>query len=311
MIKNQNKAFSLIELSIVILIIGLLVAGIVKGQGLYNKMKIISAASLTNNSVVNSIPNLDAWYETTASKSFNSSDLQDGGQINNWYDINPTMSEKKNLAKYSASYNLPTYKKNCINGLPCVDFNGIDQCLLSNNKINIVGATTGTIFVVGQTREGVVGNTALYIGPTSGSVARRQIVLDFSKDDESGNENAGISGYRFIGSNYIFNKPFNDQDFISTWSWSSPDVSNDNFNLYINGVAQTKHSSTILGGKLNIANHKFTIGASHNRVTGNACTSFFNGSIAEIIIFRKNLRTAQRKSVEKYLSQKYGISVTH
>ncbi len=125
MIKNLKKTFSLIELSIVILIIGLLVAGIVKGQDLYNKMKISSVASLTNNSIVAAISNLNAWYETTSTESFYQDNLFDGQDLSIWRDINPTRSSKLNLGKNNfGTGNLPDYTKNCINGLPCVDFNG-------------------------------------------------------------------------------------------------------------------------------------------------------------------------------------------
>ncbi len=58
--KNYN-AFSLIELSIVILIIGILVAGVTKGSTLYQKIKLSSARSVTNNSPVAYISGLSVW----------------------------------------------------------------------------------------------------------------------------------------------------------------------------------------------------------------------------------------------------------
>jgi len=60
MSQKTKKAFSLIELSIVILIIGLLVAGVVKGQQLYQKTQLATAKKATEESPVNVIPNLDA-----------------------------------------------------------------------------------------------------------------------------------------------------------------------------------------------------------------------------------------------------------
>lgn len=47
---NFKKAFSLIELSIVILIIGILVAGVTQSSRLINAMRIQSIRSLTINS---------------------------------------------------------------------------------------------------------------------------------------------------------------------------------------------------------------------------------------------------------------------
>jgi prepilin-type N-terminal cleavage/methylation domain-containing protein len=59
---NFKKAFSLIELSIVVLIIGILVAGITQSSRLVSMMKIQSARSLTINSPVASIKGLTIWF---------------------------------------------------------------------------------------------------------------------------------------------------------------------------------------------------------------------------------------------------------
>ncbi|MFM7620236.1 MAG: prepilin-type N-terminal cleavage/methylation domain-containing protein [Alphaproteobacteria bacterium] len=68
-IKNF-KAFSLIELSIVILIIGILVAGVTQSSRLIRQMALSSARALTQSSPVPSIAGLVSWYEPTSEKSF-------------------------------------------------------------------------------------------------------------------------------------------------------------------------------------------------------------------------------------------------
>jgi type II secretory pathway pseudopilin PulG len=68
MTNSKNKkllAFSLIELSIVVLIIGILIAGITQGSRLIQQSKIKTAQNQTTNSPVNSIPDLNLWLETT------------------------------------------------------------------------------------------------------------------------------------------------------------------------------------------------------------------------------------------------------
>ena len=47
--KNLHKAFSLIELSIVVLIIGILIAGITQGSRLVRQSRLVVARSLTQN----------------------------------------------------------------------------------------------------------------------------------------------------------------------------------------------------------------------------------------------------------------------
>lgn len=66
---SNKNAFSLIELSIVILIIGILVAGVTQSSRLIRQMKISSARSITNSSPVSSISNLAGWWETTLDSS--------------------------------------------------------------------------------------------------------------------------------------------------------------------------------------------------------------------------------------------------
>ncbi|MBU6338893.1 MAG: prepilin-type N-terminal cleavage/methylation domain-containing protein [Rickettsiales bacterium] len=53
--KNTYKAFSLIELSIVILVIGILFAGVMQGRSLIQKSRLKTAQSLTKSSPVSGI----------------------------------------------------------------------------------------------------------------------------------------------------------------------------------------------------------------------------------------------------------------
>jgi type II secretory pathway pseudopilin PulG len=71
--KNSLKnrlTFSLIELLIVILVLSILTVAIVKGGRIIRKAKLNSAQSLTQSSIVNFIPNLVIWLETTLDRSF-------------------------------------------------------------------------------------------------------------------------------------------------------------------------------------------------------------------------------------------------
>jgi len=139
---KKRQAFSLIELSIVILIIGILVAGVTQGSRLVGQMRLATAKSLTQSSPVSSIRNLVTWYETTADKSPDDAVEEDGLVVNNWYDINPQAITKN----HATSTVGPTYKASCINGLPCLQFNGSSQILHSTQNL---GTTTElTLFVV-------------------------------------------------------------------------------------------------------------------------------------------------------------------
>ncbi len=107
--KNNRRisAFSLIEISIVILIIGILVAGVTQSSRLISQAKLSGAKSMTQSAPVSSIKNLALWIESTSDASFQSSDLDDGTAITTWNDINPQATLK---ASFTVT-NSPIYKK--------------------------------------------------------------------------------------------------------------------------------------------------------------------------------------------------------
>ncbi len=149
--QKTNKAFSLIELSIVILIIGVLIAGVVSGSKLYDKFKLQTGQALTRSSPVNGIKDLVLWYETSLDASFPSDQNIEGTQISAWYDINP-QKQIKNNATQSSSSRRPIFRDNVVNGLPVLRFDG------SNDYFDFDGSsllnTNYTIFAVAQRRSG-------------------------------------------------------------------------------------------------------------------------------------------------------------
>jgi prepilin-type N-terminal cleavage/methylation domain-containing protein len=147
-IKNSKKlGFSLIELSIVILVIGILVLGITKGSAIISKAKIGSARSLTNSSPASVTPDLVAWYEPSMKSSFLESEAFDATAISTWYDNSPN----KNLnASQSSSSLKPLYYESVINNLPAVRFAGTDDIMTFN--ANSFLSSDYTVFVVEQRR---------------------------------------------------------------------------------------------------------------------------------------------------------------
>ncbi len=63
--KKNKKAFTLIELAVVMILIGLLVTGIVGGQVLIQSAQLAKAKSLTNSAPVMTVEDLTLWLETT------------------------------------------------------------------------------------------------------------------------------------------------------------------------------------------------------------------------------------------------------
>jgi len=59
---------------------------------------------------------------------------------------------------------------------------------------------------------------------------------------------------------------------------------------------------------INLVPDYFSIGGEY---TGVNLTTSYTGYISEVIIFDRYLKTNERQSVERYLSQKYNIAVAH
>ena len=85
-----NKAFSLVEISIVIIIISVITVGIISGLNIASSARLKLATNLTHNSPILSMKNLDLWYETTLadeSLTFVDGIDEDGAKISGWNDI--------------------------------------------------------------------------------------------------------------------------------------------------------------------------------------------------------------------------------
>ena len=127
---NYKKAFSLIEISIVIIVVGILIAGISQGIDLYQDARLANVRALTLNSRVGRIPDLVVWLETVSEKSFDKNEAIDNAPISKWLDINPI--DKSGNLSYSSLTNRPTYSLDGINNLPALKFDGSNDYLISN-----------------------------------------------------------------------------------------------------------------------------------------------------------------------------------
>jgi len=141
MTKSKNHtAFSLIEISMVILVIGILIAGISSGVDLYDDYRLKVAQNLTKNSRVSRIPDLEMWLETALENSLamgttsftdkpNPADLD---SIGRWNNINPNFlpSARNHATQATSTNNQPQYIRKGMNGLPALLFDGSNDFFL-------------------------------------------------------------------------------------------------------------------------------------------------------------------------------------
>lgn len=301
----KHSAFSLIELSIVILIIGIIVAGVTQSSSLVKKMRLSSVRALTQNSPVSGITNLVLWLETTSQKSF-TADYNDGTSLTAssgsraWLDINE-QSIKKNdaLSTSNSPYSSnPTYVENGINYLPALSFDGTND-YLDFTDTSFLNNTSYTIFVVEKSTKPV--STPLYnywLAPKQGTSCSANTCFNM------GHQRSPYTIYVSHFTNYL--------------TTTSTEISG----LAYNADVTILHSAFFSTAGSRKYFYNGTVGDTDNNtvaMTGNSGLSigdarafgggFYQGLIGEIIVYNKALTKEERWAVEGYLAKKWGIKV--
>jgi len=288
-----KRAFSLVELSIVILIIGVLIAGIGQGIELVQDARLSSARMLTQSSYVNSIKGLILWLEPTSEASFSSTETSDNSTVSSWNDINPQATVKNNATQTGASSIKPIYIEKGINNLPILRFDGVAQYL--NYDGSALVNSDYTIFVV-EKNGGPAGTSPRYFLGGEAAVVNGNLHL----------------GYR--NTNYSITQAHygNDLNYTRTPA------------LHITAPAMHSFWFSTSGGKKYWNNGGVTPEASDStasqtaalvsyneaRIALNGTTQYYKGDIAEIIIFSRALSDKDRQAVESYLSKKWAIKIS-
>ncbi|HLD77135.1 MAG TPA: prepilin-type N-terminal cleavage/methylation domain-containing protein [Rickettsiales bacterium] len=278
----KKRAFSLLELSVVLLVIGLITAGIMKGISVVRTGRISAARSLTVNSKINEIPGMVSWYETTMNESFDKDETVDNSQTTNWYDISPeSIAERRNALTAVASDNV-VYRATGINSLPSIQFTGSGTLTLSSFFQG--SSNRFTIFVVFQPTITVSGTYMTLLDAYSGASTNYAIAINSSNLKITDTSAHTITKAFLQSTSYIicsYNNEADSKAFVSE---------------------TTSATGSYTGGATKL--NGLTVGADEN--VGNA----FTGLISEIIIFNRSISDSQRKSVMSYLGQKYNIKVT-
>lgn len=282
--KFSHKAYSLIEISIVITIITVLIVGAFNGMEMVRKAKLVNAQNLTEQSIVPKIPNLMTWYETSLARSFSENQRENNAKVSVWNDINPN-SEYANNATQSTVANQPTYIANRFNdSIAGIFFDGND--FLNYNGAKLVNSGY-SVFIVERRMAG--NDLASMIGGAN----------------YSPNSNL-ILAYR---SNTIITQAHyaNDID-IAVPGYSSPITRIHSFfynrsygkKYWLNGGINPDGASSLqTTGLLSYS----------NAWIGRYVSYYFYGDIAEIIFYNRSLKTEERVEVENYLSKKYNVVI--
>ena len=294
----HKKAFSLVELSMVILIVGILIAGVSQGIDLYQDSRLATARSLTKNSRVGRIPDLVSWYETTNENVFSSGTtsftniekIQADQKINRWKDSNPNSIYKYDATQTTGD-NQPKIIFDKDTSLPIVRFDGNPRYLaLPDGTVPYANSEYTVIFISKTDNYGTYG----VLGSGTYAFSNKANAFRYSNNGEIINYwwNVDLAS----STNITFNNKF--QIFIFDYNKSTIDYNKPTRNLYVDGVLKTSISSSN-NASTNLNN---TIGKTFS-------LEYLVGSIAELIIYDRALLNAERKDIEKYLSKKWSIKI--
>lgn len=299
---NKIKAFSLIEISMVLVILGILIGFVSETKDFIYKSRLTAARSLTQNAPVLAIPDLAHWYETSLQDSLEpdykiSGDrIPDSTRIKTWYDRNENLYNRADLEQANTSYQPQYFNKVFNNTVPALRFFGGDDRLLTT-EASIIGRDI-TYFAVAK-RVSYVRNSSVFSA----------LAIDATFDN---NNTKSFRGFHEIDGNFVtqfrngwgvsISHPGNNIPYFISAMFHD----NDQLSTNINGGSYS--SKTLLAGQTGEFNaSKISIACQWQN--GNNTDACYNGYIAEIIIYNRALKLAERKEIEQYLSKKYGIPI--
>ncbi len=288
--KNNNKAFSLVEISVVILIIGILIGGISQGMDLYKDFVKQNALRITKNSVVNRIPDLSMWLDYSNSNSYISynnkfpGENQGVGQI---LDSNP-----QKVSNFRGVGHI--FCNDCINNLSATrGFGSYGIVSIPLNRLaDLISKDGYSWFMV------------LYVDDPNyngGGV--------FKVNSDNGDY---VFGHAYFHEGYLQEYNGNSVSFWTNWNDFRYSPKKPYIATYVNKVSgamarvnrssdqtNTNTDSALLNSNLN-QSFSLTFGVYHG---GNN----FQGGIGELIVFSRALSPREVFNVEDYLSQKWSI----
>ncbi len=297
-----SKAFTLIELAIVLTVIALIIVATIRGASLIKSSQVTNGRSITLNSVVKDLPDLVAWYETSLQSSFKTQEGVNNQTISIWYDNNPSSlarNKEADQSKSTSAYqntnaNKPLFIEKAFNStLPAVRFDGSDDFLnIPFAGSNLIGKNY-TIFIVEQRRSKV---GLYFFGRTAGDFFLGYSDTQKIKYKHTNDLEMDLSAEITL------------EPDLTPIPKPKPRIHTASFNSSA-GIKYWLNGGTATSGNDNSQTTALS-GSSSIYVAKSENDKYFNGDIAEIIIFKRVLKTEERQAVEDYLSKKYNITIS-
>jgi hypothetical protein len=237
------------------------------------------------------ISGLIGWYKADSISGVS----VDNTGVSSWTDSSPSGKNATNATSGSQ----PAYKTNRINGYPCVRFDGTNDYL----QITSASFTSGsTIFLVCSASSAVLsGNNGMLCAATTGNDYDTGDSFILTTGYISANNPSGWNtGWRGIGTTNVTTA-------FRNWYYWTYQVSVSGSNVtQVSRKSGTQIETKTGAASGNCSPTKIMIGG---RVTAGAIGTdgFYNGDIAEILIYNTDIGSANITLVEDYLSRKYAL----
>lgn len=327
---NFKKAFSLVEISIVILVVGVLIAGISKGIDMVYDMRLVTARSLTDKAPVPNVEGLELWLETTSENSLakgttsftNIKTPEDAQPIGRWNDLNPMAlsSDYKNHAVQATSGYQPLYMQDGINGLPALLFDGVDDWF--NARSGKSNFNEFTFFIVAKPQFNSISTYGNVINISCSGSASTCIKTSNSNGtynftfatNPSGWISLTVSNQKvltlsysmtsyitsFTGAGFSVSSAYDGDAVIATINQGSK-------NAAVEISPSYRYTNTSNLKFLNDPNSylDFRIGKQKDGFSDRN----FKGYLSEIILFGRSLDDQETKLIKNYLSEKWRIKI--
>ena len=318
---KKNKAFSLVELSVVIVIVMIMIAGLIQSSRIIGSMRIATARNVTQSSAMPWINYIVTWYDATAADAFLESETDDGDKISRWNGAEVRYTDRINLDQ-SEDTKKPIYTSNGMYGLPSIKFDGDDDYLISENlEQSILTYRSASVFIVFEPKTVTANDKRSILYQPAECGREFDVGYNFnskgnfgiaSSSGTCGQTNATSSGIDFVVQN--------EKIVASLIIYQSPMTVGNTSNIktfrngYLENVSKVNdgYTSSLIQDtkKYSDGSNRIYLGA---RKTSDVAvpTSFFNGLLGEMIVFNRSLNNEDRKEIEKYLGKKWGIKVNY
>ena len=195
-------------------------------------------------------------------------------------------------AKAAKPEQAPAASANALNGHATVQFDGTNQMLMTSIDISPSRMPEGTVITVFRSKTADKSPLRKVYGDDNGGYDRA-IGLDDRAEDKNFTlfAGSGVQGYFSLEA---------DKPYIVVDEYSAKE-----FSGWVNGNAALTKVAAAWGEKPDDALPNMYIGG-----TGTSYSEYWNGDIAEVIVYGRKLSDAERTQVEDYLAKKYGITLT-